>query len=483
MVTKLGPIVVPEHFIQATRDTGYRGLASAVAELVDNALDANASQVDVRIDEERVDGQREITISVLDNGSGMSKVTLWESLRFGGSERFNERTSLGRYGMGLPNSSVSQAPRVDVFTWRQGRPVLRAHLDVEDIARRRAPGVAEPRRSDLPGWVARRAPSGTLVQWSRCDRLRFKKASTLARKLRPVLARMYRRALDKGLVIQVNGIAIAPVDPLFRTSVDGLEGTCALYGDPLEYRIKTPAGGVSLVTVQFVELPVSRWHDLPLDTKRAAGIVGGAGLSVQRAGREIDFGWHFFGGKRRENYDDWWRAELRFDPALDELVGITHSKQGINPTPELRGILEPDLERVARTLNARVRRAFDLVRQANLGSGAKRASSRDRLLPPVQSGDETIRRPAGEGFRFRVDVHEEASPEFFNVDIRGSTVRLTINQNHPFYEKLYLRPADSSAGLEVLLLAAARALFDVPEDARQTLLRSWSDNLLAYLSK
>ncbi|MEX2374322.1 MAG: ATP-binding protein [Dehalococcoidia bacterium] len=481
--TQAGPIVVPENFIQATRDSGYRGLASALAELIDNSIDAGATEVDVRIREQRHVGAREITISVLDNGSGMGSRTLRESLRFGGSERFNGRTSLGRYGMGLPNSSVSQARRVDVFTWMRGGPVLRAHLDVDEITQRRASGVAEPCRSNLPEWVATRPASGTLVQWSRCDRLRFKKASTLAQKLRPALGRIYRRALGGGLVIRVNETPIAQVDPLLRTPVEGLEGTCEFFGEPLEYRIRTPEGGVSLVSVQFVELPVSRWYDLPLETKRAAGIVGGAGLSVLRVGREIDFGWHFFGGKRRENYDDWWRAELTFDPALDELVGITHSKQGINPAPELRDILEPDLERVARTLNVRVRRAFARVRPAKAAPGAKRASTRDRLLPPVQLGGAAIRRPTGAGFRFRIGVHEEATPEFFTVDIQGSTMRLSINQNHPFYEKLYLQAADGAAGLDVLLLAAARALFDLPEDARRTLLRSWSDNLLAYLSQ
>lgn len=476
-----GIIVVPEHFIQATRDSGYRGLAFAVAELIDNAIDATASEVDIRIDEERVDGEREITISVLDNGAGMDKETLWESLKFGGSERFNGRTSLGRYGMGLPNSSVSQAPRVDVYTWRGCRPALRAHLDVSDIVQKRASGVTEPHHSDLPAWVAQRTPSGTLVQWSRCDRLRFKKASTLARKLKPALGRMYRTTIAGGAVIRVNGSVVTPVDPLFRLPNEGLDGVCELYGEPLEYRVRIPGGGLSLVTVQFAELPVCRWHDLPPETKRAVGIVGGAGLSVLRGGREIDFGWHLFGGKRRENYDDWWRAELRFDPTIDELVGITHSKQGIDPAPEFRETLEPDLERIARVLNARVRKAFDRVRPAKTGFGAKVASTRDRLLPPVRFGGTSLRRPVGQGFRFRIDVHEEAIPEFFNVAIQESIVKLSINQTHPFYEKLYASSSEACEGLDLLLLAAARALFDVPDDARRTLLRSWSDNLLAYL--
>ena len=32
------------------------------------------------------------------------------------------------------------------------------------------------------------------------------------------------------------------------------------------------------------------------------------------ANREIDFGWFFMGNKRRENYDDWWRCEVKFEP-------------------------------------------------------------------------------------------------------------------------------------------------------------------------
>ena len=40
-------IVALDRFIQATRDSGYRGTPSAVAELVDNALQAGAELVSV----------------------------------------------------------------------------------------------------------------------------------------------------------------------------------------------------------------------------------------------------------------------------------------------------------------------------------------------------------------------------------------------------------------------------------------------------
>ena len=62
------------------------------------------------------------------------------------------------------------------------------------------------------------------------------------------------------------------------------------------------------------------------------------------------------GTKRKENYDDWWRCEIAFPPDLDELFGVTHTKQKVNPTEALNGILVPDLERIARELNALVRK-------------------------------------------------------------------------------------------------------------------------------
>ena len=40
------PVIAERQFILATRDTGYRNLPAAVAELIDNALQAGASFID-----------------------------------------------------------------------------------------------------------------------------------------------------------------------------------------------------------------------------------------------------------------------------------------------------------------------------------------------------------------------------------------------------------------------------------------------------
>ncbi len=111
-------LVALDKFILATRESGYKGTSSAVAEIVDNSIQARASKVIVTIESDQELGQQELKVTVLDDGCGMSSSTLQEALRFGGTTRFNDRQGLGRYGMGLPNSSLSQARRLEVITWQ-----------------------------------------------------------------------------------------------------------------------------------------------------------------------------------------------------------------------------------------------------------------------------------------------------------------------------------------------------------------------------
>jgi hypothetical protein len=134
--------------------------------------------------------------------------------------------------------------------------------------------------------------------------------------------------------------------------------------------------------------------------KNAAGIAKGAGVSIVRAGREIDCGWFFMGQKRRENYDDWWRCEVRFEPDLDEMFGVTHTKQEIHPTEMLLGILTPDMEKIARDLNGRARKAFVEVKAEDHKRDSEKAAERfDNLMEPppeavvmARRGDRQLRR-------------------------------------------------------------------------------------------
>lgn len=202
-------IVRQDRFVEATRDSGYKGTDSALSELVDNAIQAQASSVaihfisvDEAIDSPGRPKQPRVTeVLIADNGRGMDAQTLRRSLRFGDSTRFGDRSGMGRFGMGLPNASVSQCRRVEVYSWKRGSKPLHTYIDVDEIAGGDMAEVPEPREVIMPTSYAHlaKSPSGTLVVWKTCDRLEHDgKADTLTRVLRPTLGRMFRYFLIFG---------------------------------------------------------------------------------------------------------------------------------------------------------------------------------------------------------------------------------------------------------------------------------------------
>ncbi len=489
-------LVADHQFILATRDTGYRGVANAVAELIDNSIQAGASDVRVFVREgpgkkARVAAESDVAIAVLDNGEGMNRDTLWTALQFGGTERFGNRQGLGRFGMGLPNSSVSQSRRVELYTWRSRGSVLFTYLDVDEVARRELRHVPRPVHRRLPAWADSLASeTGTLVVWSRCDRLAFRRTTTVAQRMRRPLGRMYRHLIWRGLRISVNDETVAPVDPLFCRPDTG-EGGAVSFGSVLAYEVASPAGrGTAKISVRFTELPVALWQDLSVEEKRDRGIVGGAGASFVRAGREVDYGWQLMGSKRKENYDDWWRCEVCFDPELDEFFGVTHSKQGVAPTPQLQAMLSPDLESAARTLNSRVRAAFESLKRSAPSRATQVATRQDVLLPPARP-QECWPRPLPRR-SYVILTAKLRGRAFFDVAEVNGKLSVTINMNHPFFERIYSPALEGHNehvryALECLILAAARAELGAEGPAEQACLErhrsNWGDSLAAFLER
>ena len=421
-------LVRVDNFILATRDSGYKGTTSAVAELIDNSIQADATSIDIIVADAGVDAEHPIMIAVRDNGTGMNPMTLRHALRFGGSSRFNDRGGMGRFGMGLPNASLSQARRVDVYTWQRKGGVITSHLDVDEIVAGIMKRVPVPREGEIPSWAAGSgSASGTIVVWSRCDRLDNRRASTLVKKLAPFLGRVFRHHIWSGTTIKVNGEKVKPLDPLFLRADAAFNGA-ELYAEPMEYEVEASNGKIGKVTVTFSELPVHEWHEFPNDEKRRRGISDGAGVSFVRAGREVELGWYMLGQKRRENYDDWWRCEVKFDAALDEVFGITHTKQQVRPDAEKLQDIVKDMEEIARVLNQRVRKAHTEIKaKSAFVESEHRAKERDQLLEPlarnVKSPDKGVKEivsshkalkglPTPKQRRDRLQDHHRAPPRY-----------------------------------------------------------------------
>jgi hypothetical protein len=274
----------------------------------------------------------------------------------------------------------------------------------------------------------------------------------------------------------------------------------APYGPPLIYEIAVPGQRQkSRVIVRFSELPISEWHAFSNQEKKAHGISKRAGVSVLRAEREIDYGWFFMGNKRKENYDDWWRCEVEFQPELDEYFGVTHTKQEIHPTKPLLEILSPDIERIAHELNGRVRRSYAAVKNAQPKSSIRTAAKKDHFIAPPTTlrGSRKNRtllclpsgRLGGLQYHFSSEMLDDGA--FFVSELQGKRLSMRLNTKHPFYEKVY--GALQSEGdhicqrrWEVVLLALARAECNLEKTTERRHARRlrelWSDVLTAFLN-
>ena len=85
-------------------------MPSAVADLVDNSISADATKIEITFG--RPDGGHGRWLTIADNGHGMSRGELEEAMRIGSGSEYDEN-ALGKYGYGLKGASWSQAK---VFT-------------------------------------------------------------------------------------------------------------------------------------------------------------------------------------------------------------------------------------------------------------------------------------------------------------------------------------------------------------------------------
>jgi hypothetical protein len=441
---KPNSIINYKNFIFATRDSGYKNFSSAVAEIVDNSVEAHATIINIHIIED--ESGKKVIIS--DNGIGMNKNILHLAFQFGGTTRHNSRTGAGRYGMGLPNSSLSQAKRFDVYSRQKDTEMLSSYLDIDDIKDDQKYNLRQPRVYNYENIFVNRFfnhPHGTIVIWSRCDRLENKKVFVLIRELKSELGRIFRKKIKQGLKIRINNEIIVPFDPLFLDyGIDGIKAKQV--GDILQYPIAVPGKDeLSIIEVKFSEFPVHEWSILSNKEKRKHKITQRAGCTVLRAGREIDYGWFFMGGKRKENYDDWWRCEISFEPELDELFGVTHTKQVINPTEFIKEPLVQDFENIARMLNRKVRDKFlELKTQTNVLD--KVGNRNDYLIEKprfnsIKISEEILKnlynkKSSFSSVKYKLSYEDLTTEHLFLTAYENKELAIKINKEHLFCTKV-----------------------------------------------
>ena len=101
-------IVSPKLTVEAMRDSGYKDTDHALAELIDNSVEAEADLVEIIVVETPPDPRQSYArprvseIAVADNGVGMDRTTLRRALKFGdGTRKDRRKRGIGRFGVGI----------------------------------------------------------------------------------------------------------------------------------------------------------------------------------------------------------------------------------------------------------------------------------------------------------------------------------------------------------------------------------------------
>jgi hypothetical protein len=132
------PLFFAQTLIASLRDVGYNTTTSAICEHVDNAIQAGATEVRVYFRQTGKQKEAVIDAAVYDNGSGMAPNVLKVATSFGGSMSFNNRSGIGRFGMGMKTAALSMSPVMELYSWQEAAAYYNMTLDVEAIGKERA---------------------------------------------------------------------------------------------------------------------------------------------------------------------------------------------------------------------------------------------------------------------------------------------------------------------------------------------------------
>jgi hypothetical protein len=460
----------PSRLVQALRELGYDNYAS-VLDLLDNCIDAEASEIRIQAVEE--DG--DVVISILDNGKGMDAETLSEALRLG-SETDREPGDLGKFGMGLVTASIALGQRVDVITKPTSGGAVRGGFDLEEVVKQnRFVKYMGPASATDAGQIP--YPSGTLVRLSKTDRLKVRHVTTFANTLRKKAGQVFRRFLKAGTSIEVNGVKVEPIDPLMLSDP---ETRLVLPETELEVE-----GG--LAYLRAVDLP-----DLGSAGNRAHGITAeNSGFYILRNNREIMAAQTFDFYRKHPDFAHF-RAELAFDGTLDGLFSTDVRKMSITPSQSLLDRLRQATQALITDSALKARSRANVARGKLDHSVAEANIARRGQLIPKPPAYVEVRgprekkgaHPSGDGQRqrtphvttiktisgFNVLFNEgdygEQGP-FYLVHQESRTITVTYNREHPFWRE-FVEHAESPkviAILDYIVFALANAELLVPEQA------------------
>ncbi|WP_075737358.1 ATP-binding protein [Streptomyces acidiscabies] len=378
---------------------GY-GFEAAIADLIDNSIDAGAHDVVVsflRDTGERGGRDRLVGLLVVDDGSGMDEAGLDTAMTVGGRAAY-AAGSLGRFGAGLKAASLSHADSLTVVSRTRrspsaGRRWLTAHAQADftcDIVDAAYCQNLVDRYDGVIGW------HGTVVRWDAVRAFETITAGQTDRYLNDAIERLEthlglhlhrflaREDFNVDIVVEdvhtreeLDHRGVEPIDP-FGYRIPGRPGYPRTYAAPVE--------GVGEVTLTAHVWPPKS----PLVAFRGIGSLNERqGFYLYRNDRLVQAGgWN--DTRSPEGHLALARISVDLPPEPNDVFALTVKKDGVQVTPAFaRGLERARVPDTGHTFAEYVREAEETYREA-----AKRRTEvkRAAVVPPGKGIDPKVKR-------------------------------------------------------------------------------------------
>lgn len=355
--------------IIALRDIGYT-FNTAVSDIIDNSIDFNAKNVWILTGDL---GGTAPYIVIADDGKGMDKDHIIEALRYGSTTEY-ETGRLGKFGLGLKTSSLSQCRKLSIISKTQDSSSwVGFSWDLDHVIDVDKWEALEINLDSLPNFYWEkflRQTQGTIIVWEKLDRLFQKrdkfglledmpiKPFSVIKGLDEHLAMVFHRFLSgevnqKDLKIKINGTDVIAWDPFFRAE----PYTIALEKEQIFIEMRGITGHL---TITPYVLPHESQFSSKENFRKASGPKKWnkqQGFYVYRQNRLIQSGgWNRI-RKTDDEHSKLLRVSIDFQPELDEAFQINITKTQVT-------LPESAEERISEIIGIGKKRADERYRTA-----------------------------------------------------------------------------------------------------------------------
>jgi len=446
----------PARLIESLRCLGYDNYI-AIADLVDNSMDAEAERVTIKVFRQ----DNVIKILVADNGAGMDRETLDQSLRLGSLTAKNPISDLGKFGMGLVTAGLSLARRTTVIT-KQLDVYLTAIADVDEVIKtntfHKYLDESSPKEKEAFDRIFPDSDSGTLVILEKCDGITNQNTSVFASTLRNKLGRFHRYFLRAEKVFTVNDEPVVVVDPLELDDPN----TQIFSDDVYPVTLKSGNGDRN----ENIHIRIALIPDEPTAGEREVALgIKNQGFYILRNNREIQAAETLDAFTKHNDFNRM-RGEVFLSGDLDKVVGIDFTKRDIVLEQSFRDQLLKYLKAQCTTIKSqessktRVKQSAEID---DLHKGAQRSiDQKAKLLVMPKTEIEkrhqrqrnTITKPEPKEksvrSKFRITQPSDAqrckfdyaklgaNGQIFECELIGRTIAITWNVQHPFYQRFII---------------------------------------------